>query len=252
MASLFEQARPRTWTDVAGQDAAVASIRGTLARGWGGRAWWITGASGTGKTSLAKLIAAEGASDFGTEELDPSSLTPSRLRELERSYASKPLPVDGKAGWAFIVNECHRLRRDAVSALLDVLERLPGHVVWVFTTTKQGQASLFEDDATGDCAPLVSRCIEICLADGPAVRLALARRAKAVAVAAGCDGLPESVYVLAMDECRGNLRAVLQRCESGQLAATAKAAISRELSRPLSEQNPKRRAELQAVLAETR
>ena len=247
MASLFEQARPRTWADVVGQDVAVASIRGILARGWGGRAWWVTGASGTGKTSLAKLIA-PGASDFARSELTPvRSARPTA--ELERSYASKPLPVDGKTG-ALIVNECHRLRRDTVAALLDVLERLPDHVVWVFTTTKQGQASLFEDDATGDCAPLVSRCVEVCLADGPAVRLALARRAKAVAVAAGCDGLPEAVYVLAMDECRGNLRAVLQRCESGQLAATAKTAIARELRKPMGEQDPKRRAELQAILAD--
>src|SRR5207244_4004340 len=112
----------------------------------------------------------------------------------------------------------------------------------------QGQASLFEDDTDGDCAPLVSRCVEVALADGPAVRQALARRAKTVAMAAGCDGLPESVYLAAVEGCRGNLRAVLQRVESGQLATAARAEVVRELGRPLSEQEPRRRAELQALL----
>jgi replication-associated recombination protein RarA len=249
VAQLHEEYRPRTWGDVAGQPAAVASIRAVLGRGWGGRAWWITGASGTGKTTLAKLIAAEGASGLATDELDAGSITPARLRELERSYANRPLPVDGKAGWCLIVNECHRLRRDTTTALLDVLERLPGHVCWVFTTTRQGQAAFFEDDATGDCAPLVSRCVEVALEDSRASRQALARRAKAVAQAAGCDGLPDAVYEWVVDACKGNLRAVLQRVECGRLAREAKAAIYAELQRPIAEQCPRRRAELQAQLA---
>ena len=50
MAALHEQYRPRTWGDVAGQDVAVSAIRRCLARGWDGRAWWITGASGDRKS----------------------------------------------------------------------------------------------------------------------------------------------------------------------------------------------------------
>lgn len=249
MTALHEQYRPRTWDDVAGQDAAVRSIRRVLARGWGGRAWWITGASGTGKTTLAKLIAAEGASEFGTEEHDAGSLTPAKVRELERQYAGRMLPVNGKSGWAIVVNECHGLRKDTVRCLLDVLERLPGHVVWVFTTTRQGQASLFEDDTDGDCAPLVSRCVEVPLADDADSRSAMARRAKQVAMAAGCDGFPEGAYTAALAACKGNLRALLGKVESGQLARVAAAELGRELAAtPLQSQNPTRRAEVQAML----
>lgn len=249
MAALHEQYRPRTWADVAGQDDAVASIRAVLARGWGGRAWWITGASGTGKTTLAKLIAGEGASELATDELDAGSLTPARLRDLERDYRLRPLPIDGKSGWALVVNECHKLRKDTVTALLDVLERLPDYVTWVFTTTKQGQASFFADDEAGDTAPLVSRCVEIALADGPEARLAFARRAKAVAMAAGIDGLPESVYSACVGSCKGNLRAVLQRIESGQLLREARAHVAAQLADAIHLDAKRRIPGLQAQLA---
>jgi replication-associated recombination protein RarA len=246
MAALHEESRPRTWADVAGQDVAVSAIRRCLSRGWGGRAWWITGASGTGKTTLAKLIASEGASELATEEILAGGLTPAGVRELERQYSRRPLPIDGKAGWCIVVNECHGLRRDTVRALLDTLERIPDYVVWVFTTTNQGQAAFFDDDQDGDAAPLVSRCQEIRLADGPAVRKALALRAKAVAQSAGCDGLPDAVYERCVDACRGNLRMVLQRVESGQLADEARSELTRQLmALPLS--SPARGA-LQAQL----
>jgi DNA polymerase-3 subunit gamma/tau len=219
--SLFEQYRPRTWAEVAGQDAAVRQVQSVLRRGWGGRAWWITGASGTGKSTLGKLIAGEGASAFATEEVDAGGLTPKGVRDLERQYASRPLPVDGKAGWCVMVNECHALRKDTVRALLDALERIPEHVCWVFTTTRQGQASFFEDDTTGDAGPLVSRCCEVELSNGSATRKAFARRAREIAQAEGLDGLPEESYVAVADECRGNMRRLLQRVESGAIVTDA-------------------------------
>lgn len=261
MPALFELARPRTWADVAGQDAAVKSIRRIITRGscackyactcrWGSRAWWITGASGTGKTTLAKLIAAEGAADICIEEHTAGDMTPAAVRELERHYRLRPLPIDGKAGWCMIVNECHGLRKDTVKALLDALERIPAHVCWVFTTTNQGQASFFDDDVEGDAAPLVSRCIVVKLADGPSVRQALARRAHAVAKANGMDGLPEWAYEACLERLGGNLRAVLQRIEAGQVADVAREELEAYLRLPLSEQETSKRALLQARLAE--
>jgi replication-associated recombination protein RarA len=251
MGQLAEQFRPAEWADVAGQDAAVRAIRAVLGRGWGGRAWWLVGASGTGKTTLAKLIAAEGASELATEEHDAGSLTPAKVRELERQYQIRPLPINGKCGWAILVNECHGLRRDTVRALLDVLERLPGHVCWLFTTTNAGQASFFDDDQSGDAAPLVSRCQEIRLATGPAVWSALAKRARWVARQTGCDGMPDCVYERAVAACKGNLRMVLQRVESGQLAAEALSVLEAEyamVKATKGEHGAKRRAELEAAI----
>ncbi len=242
--NLAERYRPRCWDDVAGQDDAVRAIRAVLAQGWGGRAWWITGKSGHGKTTLAKLIASEGASEHTTREVRASGLTPAAVNKLECEYSSRSL----FGAWCIIVNECHGLRSDTVTAMLDALERLPPCCVWIFTTTKQGQASFFADDEHGDAQPLVQRCTEIVLQDGPSTLKALARRAKAIATACGNDGLPDAIYDAAMADCKGSLRGVLQRVESGQLKSSARAAICRELA-DLRTTTPSRRVELQAQLA---
>src|SRR5207244_4406715 len=81
--SLPEQYRPATWSEVVGQDKTVQRIQALAKRGLSGRAFWISGQSGTGKSSIAKLLAAEVADDFCTQELDAGALTVSRLRELE-------------------------------------------------------------------------------------------------------------------------------------------------------------------------
>jgi DNA-binding NtrC family response regulator len=50
---LTEKYRPATWSDVVGQDKIVGRIRQLAQRGLAGRAYWITGQSGTGKTTIA-------------------------------------------------------------------------------------------------------------------------------------------------------------------------------------------------------
>jgi DNA polymerase-3 subunit gamma/tau len=224
MPSLADKHRPTRLDDLAGQDAAVAQVRAVLARGWGGRAWWLTGPSGVGKTTLARIIAAMGADELGIEEIDAQTLTPARLRAIEDECRFRML--GSKPGRAYVVNESHGLRKDTIRQLLVALERLPDYVVWVFSTTKVGEASLFECDDAGDAAPLLSRCIEVTLG---ADTKAFAERAKAVAMAEGIDGLPLSVYESAVAAGNGNLRRVLQRIESGAFKADARAQMAEQL-----------------------
>ena len=251
MTALHEQYRPRTWDDVAGQPEAVAAIRSVLARGWGGRAWAITGLSGQGKTTLAKLIAAEGADQLAWREIPARTLTPKGVEDLEEWYATRTMPINGKSGRAVFINEYHGLRQDTLEMLLDTLERIPEHVCWLLTTTYKGQQTFFGDDSTGDRFAAASRFQVLKLEKGPEVFLALAKRAKAVAQAAGVDGLPDSVYELAVAACDGNLRAVLQRVESGQLQATARAEVSGRLQAlPLDGRHSAERVKLQTLLWE--
>lgn len=228
MTALFERHRPTSLDAVVGQSAAVAQVRAVLALGWGGRAWWITGASGCGKTTLARIIAADGCDELGVEEIDAQTLTPAKLREIEGEMRFRMLGV--KPGRAYIVNEAHGLRKDTIRQLLVVLERLPDYCVWVFTTTKAGEVKLFDDDVAGDAAPLLSRCIEIVLENGTETQRAFAERAREIGAAEGLGELPLSVYSNAVSASAGNMRRVLQRLESGSFRADALAELEREWS----------------------
>jgi DNA polymerase III subunit gamma/tau len=65
---LTERYRPASWSEVVGQEKVVQRLQALAKRGLGGRAYWLSGQSGTGKTTLARLIAAELASPWNVEE----------------------------------------------------------------------------------------------------------------------------------------------------------------------------------------
>ena len=81
---LYEKYRPATWADVVGQDKAIKRIDTIRKRGLGGRTFWISGASGIGKTTIARLLATDIADPFNVQEIDATDLTASALRTIER------------------------------------------------------------------------------------------------------------------------------------------------------------------------
>lgn len=215
MTALFEQYRPATFDQVIGQDKAINQLQTIGRRGYGGNALWIAGQSGTGKTTLAKIVASEVASDFCTDELDAGELTPARVKEIE--LASQTYGLGERNGKAFIVNESHGLRKDTIRQLLVTLERIPGHVCWIFTTTIDGQLTLLDGI---DSSPLLSRCLPINLARRGLAE-AFATRCREIAIAEGlaCDTTPLKAFVDLAKQSRNNMREMLQAVAAGQLAS---------------------------------
>ena len=99
-----------------------------------------------------------------------------------------------------------------------LLERLPAHVVIVFTTTVEGQEALFEDYA--DASPLLSRCLRLDLARRDLCKPFARRLVRCARDAGLLNGHPDEFYLpqaerILKDE-RNNLRAAFQRVEAGE------------------------------------
>ncbi len=210
MSTLYEQYRPKSFDDVIGQDAAIARLKMIGRRGFGGHAIWLAGASGIGKTTLARLVASEIADPFATTELDAVNLTPARLDAIEADlpYGS----LSDKAGKAIIINEAHGLRVAAVRKLLVLLERLPAHVVVVFTTTNEGNQHF---ESVEDSAPLISRCIRVKLTN-QGLKDKFAARGREIAEAEELCSKPLSAFQKFLKSNKNNFRALLQAIETGE------------------------------------
>jgi len=212
---LFEQYRPTTWDEVVGQDEALRQIAVIRRRGIAGRAWWVTGPSGVGKSSLARLLAGEVADPLNIEEYDAGRLTDKGVEEIERSLHC--YRIGEKTGAAIIVNEAHAMKAPVVRQLLVTLERIPSHALWVFTTSFSGQLSLF--DKNDDANPLLSRCICLKLKAAD-LELPFALRAREIAQAERLDGAPLEAYLALAKASRCNLREMLCLVEAGAMMST--------------------------------
>src|SRR3954468_24708411 len=156
MASLYRQYRPRTFDEVVGQEHVVRTLQNAVAAGRIAHAYLFSGPRGTGKTSLAKIlakalncvhgptptpdgtcercIAIHEARSLDVIELDAASHRGiDDIREIRERVALHP--VEGRYK-VYILDEAHSLTADASNALLKTLEEPPEHVVFVLCTTE--------------------------------------------------------------------------------------------------------------------
>jgi DNA polymerase-3 subunit gamma/tau len=150
--------RPRTLTDVVGQETVTRTLRNALTSGRIGQAFLLTGARGVGKTSTARILAAAlNCSSTPGPTPDPCGACPSCLevaagtsvdvqeidgasnnsvedvRELRESTRFNPAR-DRYRIW--IIDEVHMLSPGAFNALLKTLEEPPPRVKFILATTE--------------------------------------------------------------------------------------------------------------------
>ena len=132
---LYRKYRPQEFAEVIGQEHIVKVLEGAIKLGNISHAYIFSGSRGTGKTSVARILAtAIGTSANDLVEMDAASQTGvDNIRDLNEGVYTLPYNSRFKV---YIIDEAHMLSKAAWNAFLKTLEEPPAHVVFIMATTE--------------------------------------------------------------------------------------------------------------------
>ena len=153
--ALYRQWRPQDFDALVGQKAVKTTLKNALASGKIAHAYLFSGPRGTGKTSMARILAkalnceqgptaepcgqcgncqriVQGTSLYVIEIDAASNTSVDNIRDLREQVAFTPTERRYKI---YIIDEVHMLSTGAFNALLKTLEEPPAHAVFILATT---------------------------------------------------------------------------------------------------------------------
>lgn len=209
---LADKYRPRDWAGVVGQAKVVGLLTEMDdARTLNGKAYWITGGTGMGKTTIARILANKVGDQWTIEEIDAGACSKEVVDGIRNKCNYKPMT--GALSNVLIINEAHGLRKDSIRGLLVALEALTPYMTVIFTTTNEAM-ELFEDSQI-DSSPLVDRCLSLRLSARPGVK-ELALHVQSIAIKEGLDGgALVSKFERLLQDKHNSIRGALSAIEAG-------------------------------------
>ena len=155
---IYRKYRPTTFAEIAGQEHVVQTLKGALISNTVSHAYMFTGPRGTGKTSMARLLAkavnclkrkdgmyepcnscencnaVNSASSLDLIEIDAASNR--GIDEIRSIRDAAQVASSFSKYKVFIIDEVHMLTPPAFNALLKVLEEPPKHIIFILATTE--------------------------------------------------------------------------------------------------------------------
>ena len=211
--ALYRKWRPQTFEDVVEQKPIVRTLRNALRLGRIHHAYLFAGPRGTGKTTLARLLA-KAVNCLAPVEERPcnqceicQALNAGRLMDLIEIDAASNTGVDNvrdlleKVGFrptqarykVYVIDEAHMLSTAAFNALLKTLEEPPAHVIFILATTEAHKIP----------ATVISRCQRFEFSRIPLD--AIVQRLQKVSASEGIQTEPEALDLIAR-AATGSLR----------------------------------------------
>jgi len=154
--TLYRKYRPKNFSEVIGQAPVVRTLTNAIKNNHIGHAYLFTGPRGTGKTSIARILAKtinckkqknalscekcssckiiNSGKSLDIIEIDAASNTGvDNIRELRNTVSLVPTSLKYKV---YIIDEVHMLSAGAFNALLKTLEEPPAHIIFILATTE--------------------------------------------------------------------------------------------------------------------